>query len=206
VQVGLDSLHLRSPLPASTTQPPPREQLKLEPHWVLDDESFRIGMFLENERDRILLRCIDTVTLRTINHENICLLNTILEIHLIAHRRGQLAASLVTIRKLADERARATQEYGSGPADEDDDMYCMPCTASFTGGDKVMLNYRRLLWFWQEFYLRRGRDRLSIEYATQRPFHYVSEVVQILCADDGAPTSLLRAPCQHIRSPYEPHR
>ena len=34
----------------------------------------------------------------------------------------------------------------------------------------VMNNFRELLWYWREYYLRRGRDRLSIEFSTHIPF------------------------------------
>ena len=65
-----------------------------------------------------------------------------------------------------------------------------------------MTNFRQLLWFWREYYLRRGRDRLSIEFTTRIRFPYWAQLVDLLCADDGSPTALLRAPCAIIRSPY----
>ena len=48
---------------------------------------FRISVFLVQEKVGILVRMISTVTLRTINHENICCLNTALLILLFEHRR-----------------------------------------------------------------------------------------------------------------------
>ena len=35
---------------------------------------------------------------------------------------------------------------------------------------RVMVNFRELLWYWREYYLRRGRDRLSIEFSSHIPF------------------------------------
>ena len=37
-------------------------------------------------------------------------------------------------------------------------------------GDQLMVNFRELLWYWREYYLRRGRDRLSLEFSTHIPF------------------------------------
>jgi hypothetical protein len=43
--------------------------------------------------------------------------------------------------------------------------------------NKVMINFRELLWFWREYYLRRGRDRLSVEFSSQIPFHAWKDLV-----------------------------
>ena len=40
-----------------------------------------------------------------------------------------------------------------------------------------MRNMRELLWYWQEYYLRRGRDRLSVEFSVHIPFRYWMELV-----------------------------
>jgi hypothetical protein len=55
--------------------------------WNLSDRYFRLSYFLTNEREAILLRLMSCISLRTINHENICCLNTALLIFLLAHRR-----------------------------------------------------------------------------------------------------------------------
>lgn len=34
----------------------------------------------------------------------------------------------------------------------------------------AMRNFRELLWFWGEYYLRRGRDRLSLEFSSHVRF------------------------------------
>jgi hypothetical protein len=41
----------------------------------------------------------------------------------------------------------------------------------------LMVNFRELLWYWQEYYLRRGRDRLSLEFSSHVPFHKWIELV-----------------------------
>lgn len=46
-----------------------------------------------------------------------------------------------------------------------------------TGSQLVMRNFRELLWYWKEYYLRRGRDRLSIEFSSHIPFHFWFELV-----------------------------
>jgi hypothetical protein len=65
-----------------------------------------------------------------------------------------------------------------------------------------MLNFRELLWFWREYYLRRGRDRLSIEFSSRIAFPYWIGLVDILCKDDGSPSSLLSRPPLLPFSPY----
>jgi len=64
-------------------------------------------------------------------------------------------------------------------------------------------NFRKLLWFWREYYLRRGRDRLSLEFSSRISFKFWKEVVDILCADDGSPTALCRERVILPNSPYE---
>jgi hypothetical protein len=52
-----------------------------------------------------------------------------------------------------------------------------PSRSGNTGSQIVMRNFRELLWYWQEYYLRRGRDRLSIEFSCHIPFSYWFEIV-----------------------------
>lgn len=42
--------------------------------------------------------------------------------------------------------------------------------SGFYSADRVMVNFRELLWYWREYYLRRGRDLLSIEFSSHIPF------------------------------------
>ena len=72
-------------------------------------------------------------------------------------------------------------------------------------GDRndVMRNFREVLWFWIEYYTHRGRDRLSLEFSSHLRFQEWIEVVSLLGTDEGAPTSLVRAPVRLPRSPYQ---
>jgi hypothetical protein len=72
-------------------------------------------------------------------------------------------------------------------------------------GDKndVLRNFREVLWFWTEYYTHRGRDRLSLEFSSHLRFQEWIEVVGLLGADNGAPTSLVRCPVRLPRSPYQ---
>jgi hypothetical protein len=73
-------------------------------------------------------------------------------------------------------------------------------------GDRndVMRNFREVLWFWVEYYTHRGRDRLSLEFSSHLRFQEWIEVVSLLGADEeGAATSLVRAPVRLPRSPYQ---
>ena len=182
------------------------------PGWALTDSTFRLGMFLINERDAILLRLMDIVTIRTINHENICCVNAALTLLLLAHRRGLLAVALENVRRLADKRVAlatkgrakpfsADSSEAFGYEETEEGVFCRPC-APDSSGSELLANFRALLWFWREYYLRRGRDRLSIEFSSRIPFKYWLELINLLCADDGSPTSLLRSPSSIMRSPY----
>ena len=37
-------------------------------------------------------------------------------------------------------------------------------------GRNGLKNFRELLWYWTEYYQRRGRDRLSLEFSSHIPF------------------------------------
>jgi hypothetical protein len=82
--------------------------------------------------------------------------------------------------------------------DEDEDGEDMRTFSS----RRVMRNFRELLWYWSEYYMRRGRDRLSIEFSSRVPFHVWKQLVDILCRDDGSPTSLIARPLKTPMSPY----
>jgi hypothetical protein len=73
-----------------------------------------------------------------------------------------------------------------------------------------------MLWYWIEYYTRRGRDRLSLEFSTHIPFYKWKEIVgklllrldalthslDLMCKDDGSPCSLLTSPIKLPLSPY----
>jgi hypothetical protein len=46
-------------------------------------------------------------------------------------------------------------------------------------------NFRELLWYWGEYYLRRGRDRLSIEFGAHIAFRYWYSVVGKIAGGNG---------------------
>jgi hypothetical protein len=113
-------------------------------------------------------------------------LNTSLLVFLLAHRKGFLGH---LVRKVRDNSLIVNGDITEG-------------------GDPVVFeNYRRLLWYWQEYYLRRGRDRLSLEFSSHIHFHLWNEVVEHLTRDDGSETALLSAPIILPKSPYaiSPH-
>jgi hypothetical protein len=72
------------------------------------------------------------------------------------------------------------------------------------GATRVLVNFRELLWYWKEYYLRRGRDRLSIEFSSHIPFALWEALVDTLCRDDGSPEALLPAPVRRDTPPL-PH-
>jgi cell division protein FtsL len=72
-------------------------------------------------------------------------------------------------------------------------------------GDRAdaMRNFREVLWFWTEYYMHRGRDRLSLEFSSHLRFQEWQHVVSLLSSDDGSGSSLLRSPTRLPRSPYQ---
>lgn len=89
------------------------------------------------------------------------------------------------------------------------DHHHLPPTGCLDDEDNVtphrrdfLQNFRRLLFFWQEYYCSRGRDRLSLEFSSHIQFHEWNEVVQLLCADDDSLTSLVHDSIPLPRSPY----
>ena len=178
------------------------------------------------------------ITIKTVNHENICCLNSAILMLLLARRKGNLGLLLSRIRELAnsDEKYNllrsesdfdsnessnsgisshsatvAVNDNGSNIDDGNDKRAeaSKPTTRSkitrsgnYCDSDKVMVNFRELLCFWKEYYLRRGRDRLSLEFSTHIPFKHWLFVVDLLSADVDRPTSLLRSPIQLPRSCY----
>eukprot|EP00934_Nitzschia_sp_Nitz4_P008770 Nitzschia sp. Nitz4//scaffold166_size90379//57971//62599//NITZ4_005064-RA/size90379-processed-gene-0.62-mRNA-1//-1//CDS//3329538217//8760//frame0 len=76
-------------------------------------------------------------------------------------------------------------------------------TSNEVDRNDVLRNFREVLWFWIEYYTHRGRDRLSLEFSSHVRFQEWIEVVSLLGADNGSPTSLVRAPIRLPRSPYQ---
>jgi len=69
-------------------------------------------------------------------------------------------------------------------------------------GTEVLANFRKLLWFWREYYIHRGRDRLSLEFSSHVRFAEWKHVVDLLCADDGSAFALTSEPPITPRSAY----
>ena len=55
---------------------------------------------------------------------------------------------------------------------------------NYTPSDYLFRNLRELLWYWKEYYGKRGRDRLSLEFGTRIPSQEWIHVVNILCTDN----------------------
>lgn len=80
----------------------------------------------------------------------------------------------------AQDRATSSSEQASRPitnttpakATNNSTGAASSSKATIPNSDKIFKNFRELLWFWREYYLRRGRDRLSIEFSSHIPFSY----------------------------------
>jgi hypothetical protein len=156
----------------------------------------RLGWFLVANQSRLLRRLLDVVSLQNINHENICCVNTAVVIVIFAHRRNQLPALIHELKEM--DRVGSIHATGSNntatgnPAGDSTSAFKLDAVHTF----------RQLLWFWQEYYGHRGRDRLSLEFSSHMRFHEWDAVVKLLTSDDASPYSLLNAPMRLPRSPY----
>ncbi|CAM9677454.1 unnamed protein product [Scytosiphon promiscuus] len=213
-------------------------------------ELTRLQRFLKQNTPQLVRDLMCVVNLETINHENICCLNTAVLILIFADQRGQLADVLEAVRNLPAGRGVSTEAEIDSEFDLDGDKEGLswPSTGARSGGrlgrsnssssggggggggrchhtdadpveneggvspaeggaaldgPAVLSGFRRLLWFWGEYYLRGGRDRLSLEFSTHVKFWAWKRVVRLLCADDGSPTALVDAPLRLPRSPYD---
>jgi hypothetical protein len=131
---------------------------------------------------------------------------------LLAHRKGQLAKVLARVRQLALSDNHINASPRSSPLHSQSLSISVSPERLLSHNVKVdskqredpsaFENYRRLLWYWREYYLRRGRDRLSLEFSSHIPFKAWNEVVDLLVRDDGSTTALLVAPIKLPKSPY----
>ncbi|KAL3661639.1 hypothetical protein V7S43_013398 [Phytophthora oleae] len=140
-----------------------------------DYEMDRMSDFLTVNLVKLLRDLMTIVNIDDINHENICCLNTAIVILVFQHRRRRLPAILEALRDHEDVSGK--QGY-------------------------ICDNFRRLLWFWIQYYTPRGRDRLGLEHSSEVKFEEWRHVVSLLCADDGSDTALLTTPARLPPTPY----
>ncbi|CAM9288820.1 unnamed protein product [Choristocarpus tenellus] len=212
--------------------------------WLLGKGASSLQFFLRQNLPKLLRDLMGVVNLETVNHENICCLNTAVLILIIAHQHGQLAQVLQQVRQLAPnpEPDEDSLDYDGGDigsiedSDEEhttlqglpnrttvggktsgattrmsvegeEDKHSSTSTSAARctpqSGTAVLAGFRRLLWFWCEYYSRGGRDRLSLEFSSHVKFWAWRRVVGLLCADDSSDTSLVSEPIPLPQSPYE---
>ena len=193
----------------------------------------RLSWFLTTNQARLLRDLLSVVDLRNINHENICCLNTAVVVVIFAQRRDQLAGVLTELRRMSDEDkelrrssnnsslrieiAHVAEAMGQIEIEEhggqrsfDRHLHALGGSGrrfstliSFGDRTDVLSNFRELLWFWSEYYTHRGRDRLSLEFSSHLRFQEWKKVVNLLSADDGSSTALVRRPLRLPKSPYQ---
>jgi hypothetical protein len=178
------------------------DDFNCDPGWIFkptDSESAsllapntiqRLAWFLEINKVTLLRDLMQVVSLQNINHENICALNTAIVVVIFAHRRRQLKTLLETFRHYHQNEDIVSRFANLDLSDRHQQS-------------DLMRNFREVLWFWKEYYTHRGRDRLSLEFSSHVRFQEWNNVVSLLTADDGSPTSLVAAPIRLPRSPYQ---
>ena len=185
------------------------DELAFEPNTMS-----RVSWFLVANQTRLLRELMRVVSLHNVNHENICVLNTVIVFFIFINRKGEgnLARVLHELRvsestetsgldgpKSLESGGEARDDEADIAALDDLDNYDHTATPNVSG---IMVNFRELLFFWREYYTHRGRDRLSLEFSSHLRFVEWKTVVDMLCADDGSPHSLVAHKINLPRSPY----
>jgi len=196
------------------------EKFRLEePTFFVDNP---IDAVLRKHRIPILRSLMTVVHLDSVSQENICCLNTALVLLLFAHRQGVLPQYLQAVEELdpsvvedlietARQNTRAKADASSaGGVDEAASEAAMPSLGGALGADSnddessshaafpaqgapPLQNCRALLWFWRRYYIsNNSQDRNSLAASSGIPFEEFAAIADLLCADDGSETSLLR--------------
>jgi Trpc4-associated protein len=160
------------------------------------------------------------VTVDEINHENICCLNTAIVMLVFQYRKRQLPDVLAALRhqemnasstllscETMWQASRKKNDLAETEAPHATENILQDGTFKRDDAPAGFLcsNFRSLLWFWIQYYIPRGRDRLSLEQSSDMTFREWYHVVALLCADDGSPTALLARPKTLPASPYTVH-
>jgi len=103
----------------------------------------KIVKFLASENLRLLIDLMTVISVDEINQENICCVNTALVLFIFSSRHSQLSNYLQVVKAEEDLRGKPRS---------------------------ITANFRKLLWFWNEYYAQRGRDCLSLEFSSQIQF------------------------------------
>lgn len=137
----------------------------------------KISLFLHQNWLRLVKDLMTVISIDDINQENICCVNTTMVFCIYARRNGELRSFIQSIR---DDEASYRTEIGGKK------VLPSPC---------VTANFQKLLWFWHEYYLLRGKDCLSLEYTSQIPFHEWTRTYDVLVEELGEfdPSSLYEA-------------
>ncbi len=134
----------------------------------------RLCRFLKEDSQQLLVDLMDIVSLHKLNYENLCTINSVILMIIQMRRSGGVGAITSTI-----ENIRASPR-----------------------GDYTLKGFCALLFFWREYYGKRGRDRINLEFSSHVPFCEWLEVVEMLCADNGRPGSLVPEAIKLPQSPY----
>jgi len=132
--------------PKTQTQDPP--EVNASSSGVVQNRPYpftecKTARFLKHNHFRLVRDLMTVISIEDINQENICCVNTALVFFIFARRRGQLHSYL----QMAREEERTEGRIGF-----------------------ICHNFRKLLWFWSEYYNQRGKDCLSLEFSSQIKF------------------------------------
>jgi Trpc4-associated protein len=127
----------------------------------------KIAQFLDQNWFRLVKDLMTVVSIDNINQENICCVNTTMVFCIYARRKGHLRTFIQKIR------------------DEEESYRVVHRQSASTVPEFVTSNFQKLLWFWHEYYLLRGKDCLSLEYTSQISFGEWTNTYEVLVEELG---------------------
>jgi len=125
----------------------------------------KIYKFLSEHWFRLVKDLMTVVSIDNINQENICCVNTTMVFCIYSRRKGHLRSFIQKIRD--EEESYRVSKHVITPT-------------------YVTSNFQKLLWFWHEYYLLRGKDCLSLEYTSQISFGEWTRTYEVLVEELGA--------------------
>jgi Protein of unknown function (DUF3689) len=163
----------------------------------------RMHWFIHTNQAQLLYDLLSVVSLRNINHENICCLNTAVVVTIFAYRRNELCQLVHDLCAITSAPSDKHQQPARGQRFQYGDITTANelvhgiqalriLDESHTGSKyyhristgtachQILYNFREVLWFWVEYYTHRGRDRLSLEYSSRLRYDDWISVVTIL--------------------------
>lgn len=171
----------------------------------------RLVYFLSVNRSKFFYELLNTVSLKTITHENVSIVKSVIILSIFAHRDNQLGKLLDDLRAMSCQECDSLSSAGASVSTANKNTTQIQKGMETRQQNRrehtiakynVQNNFRELLWFWSQYHMNRGGDRVSLEFYSHIRFEEFDHVVSLLIARDGSPTSLASEYTDPL-SPYQ---